>query len=170
MRVPSPVVARLVTLTVVAAATACDPQEPPPPTADDVYACGLHHDVEAPDNFLVFDKASDGLAVLIVRHWEAQGAGMSAIYSLAAFAITHDDVTRCLDDTAAFDYENSHHNWIDRATAVVDELTWTLGIRFQPEDDAVTSPWVWTFPLEAKDDAGTTVVGPVNLELVEGNP
>ncbi len=157
-------------LVVAGAVVACAPPDPPPPTADDVYACGLHADLEAPDNFLVFDKESEGLAVLIVRHWEAQGAGMSAIYSLAAFAITHEGTTRCLNDTALFDYENSHHNWIDQATAVVDELTWTLGIRFQPEDDPVTSPWVWTFPLEAKDDAGTSVVGPVLLDLVEGNP
>ncbi|MBI1947904.1 MAG: hypothetical protein HYS27_19595 [Deltaproteobacteria bacterium] len=156
----------------LAFAVACDvtPPVPPPPNAEDVYACGLHEDVETPDNFLVFDKESEGLALLIVRKWEEQGAGMSAIYSLAAFAITHEDTTRCLNDTALFDYQSSHHNWMDEATAEVDELTWTLGISFQPEDDPVTSPWVWTFPLEATDAAGATAVGPVLLDLVEGNP
>lgn len=156
---------------VLLAALACEmPPDPPPPTADDVYACRLHEDVETPDNFLVFEKESDGLAVLIVRNWEEQGAGMSAIYSLAGFAITHDGTTRCLNDTALFDYESSHHNWMDEASAEVDDLTWTLGISFQPEDDPVTSPWVWTFPLEATDASGATVVGPVLLDLVEGNP
>ena len=82
-------------LTLLGLALACQgTPEPPPPTADDVYACGLHDDVEAPDNFLVFDHEEAGLAVLIVRHWEAQGAGMSAIYSLAAFAITWEGQTR----------------------------------------------------------------------------
>jgi len=158
-------------LTLLGLALACQgTPEPPPPTADDVYACGLHQGIETPDNFLVFDHEEEGLAVLLVRHWEAQGAGMSAIYSLAAFAITWEGQTRCLNDTSLFDYENSHHNWADEATATVDELTWTLGIRFQPEDDPATSPWVWTFPLEATDGTGTSVVGPVLLELVEGNP
>ncbi len=169
MRTPSLALSTCLTLT-LAVAAACAPPEPPPPTADDVYACGLHEDVETPDNFLVFEHEGEGLAALIVRRWEEQGAGHSAIYSLAAFALTYDGTTRCLNDTSLFDYESSHHNWIDRATAVVDELTWSLGIRFQPEDDDVTSPWVWTFPLEAKDGAGATVVGPVLLDLVEGNP
>lgn len=158
-------------LALVALGVGCEgPPDPPPPTADDVYACGLHEDLEPPDNFLVFEHQGEGLAALIVRQWEAQGAGMSAIYSLAAFAITWDGQTRCLNDTALFDYESSHHNWMDEATATVDELTWTLGIRFQPEGDPATSEWVWTFPLEARDDAGATVVGPVLLDLVEGNP
>jgi hypothetical protein len=145
--------------------TCADPQEPGPGVA----SCGLHLGLFEGENWSSFATPDGETQALIVRRWEAQGAGHSAIYSLQAFAIQKDGCLLCIADAALLSYDSSHHNWIDVAWAQLTDQQLRFETRFQPADDPLTQ-WIWTFPLSGHElgEGGALLWGPLLLEPLDG--
>ncbi len=153
--------------TPTAPSLSCDDPQDPPPT---VASCGLHEGIDETWNWSSFEQGGGGSSVLMVRKWEAQGAGHSAIYSLQGFAVQMDGCLVCVSDLSRLDYESSHHNWIDVAWGELDGVTLRFETRFQPLDDDPLGAWDWRYLLSGHDPADTTPTlwGPIELGPLSG--
>jgi hypothetical protein len=137
--------------------------DPPNQTCTDcsVETCGYRDGLSDSEQLLLF-RGSD-VEVMIVRDYVDNGIGHSAIYELRGFALSMDGKVDCFNQ--GLEYENSHHNWVDRARAQTIGGKVELEIEFQPEDpNDFTSEWKWRFALNGPG------FDPIALEVVEGNP
>lgn len=106
-----------------------------------------------------------GVRVAIARTYISVGVGESAIYELAAMAIDQGDgIEACLRDPSQLDYENTHHNWMDVATATAGSVRYELSIFYLvvPDDQGRTGD---LFEIRAYDSNDQVVWGPVELTL-----
>lgn len=99
---------------------------------------------------LRFEREDPPLTVIIQRKFDAQGVGHSSIFSLQKFGLRMDGQALC--NAGSFDYENSHHNWADRARATIDGVAYELSF-----DYGVTGGG-WSISLSGKDAGGQTVL------------
>lgn len=62
-------------------------------------------------------EAEGGGEVLLTRDYVDWGVGESVLYEAVRLTVRIGDVDFCVTDPGALAYENSHHNWADRADA-----------------------------------------------------
>lgn len=109
-------------------------QPPPPPpggtTGCDVAPGGRQGDVER----YRFEK--DDTAVTITRRYVAPGTGESTIFDLDLMTVVRTGT--CARLTDGLEYENSHHNWRDRARATDGATSYELIIDY---DIGTTGGW-----------------------------
>jgi hypothetical protein len=105
------------------------PLEPIVPSCTDctIESCGF--EAEGPDDEEIrLANARGDVEVLAVRRLAGQGSGRSSIYELRGLALEVDGHVDCF--SSGLDYENSHHNWADRALVELDGVIIVLAIDF----------------------------------------
>ena len=81
------------------------------------------------DVVYLFRAEAGPLEAIIDRRFVEGGVGESAICRVAQMGVSVDGVTwSCSTDVA---YENTHHNWADRATVVLDGATYELRMDYE---------------------------------------
>ena len=106
-------------------------------------------------------RDGDTTQVRVARTYIEVGVGESAIYELAGMAIAHDGEVVCVTDGVALGYENTHHNWMDTATATHGAFRYQLTLSFVvgPDDPEEV------FEITAMDAPDRIAWGPVRLDL-----
>lgn len=95
-------------------------------------------------------ESSDGSEVVQIRRvFEDSGAGESSIYRLESFGLRLAEETLCIEDGAALEYVNTHHNWSDVARASAGGVHYELRFDFAAGES-----------LTATADDGSVVLGP----------
>ena len=96
----------------------------------------------AQDYLVEFANPEEGVTLAIARLYDGAGVGESKLFALGGFALDYEGGPVCITDAAALDYENSHHNWADIATATAGASRFVLDLRY---DFSGTEPrWVYT--------------------------
>lgn len=143
MRVSSYLPARSRSLLLVVAAllgSGCDVGDPAPP--EDPCARSLDAVAAGRQRFR-FQSESPAVTVWIEREYVEPGAGESSIYALRSFSVARDGACEDTQEPGALDYENTHHNWADRASAEIGGVRFTLGMDFVV-DGSAAAPWrIW---------------------------
>ena len=101
---------------------------------------------------LRFESTDPRVVVQIVRSFAGSGVGESSLYALESFGLVSEGRTECVTDASALSYTNTHHNWEDRASAVLEGVRYELEMTFFVEVDLVPS---WKFVLTAPGQAPT---------------
>ncbi len=103
----------------------------PPGNDDPGPACARNLATHTDREVLRFSSASSPLTVHIERVYAGQGAGHSTLWDLEAFSILENEECRHTEISGQLNYENSHHNWYDRASATIDAGGATRGAVLQ---------------------------------------
>ena len=106
---------------------------------------------------LWFTNDDEDIEVAITRDFVQGAVGNASVYALARFSLRTPSVDVCVVDDDTLDYENTHHNHDDVASAIVDDLTYVLEMSsFGGYDDVVTGT----------NGDGDVVLGPTSVVLV----
>lgn len=126
------------------------PNDPPPP---DPCARALD-EVASGTELLRFQGGDPYRTVHLERVYDGAGVGESSLFRLVSFALGQGE--ECLEtrDAAALSYENSHHNWADRASAVLDDVRYTAAIDYAFGAQGAA----WRVTLSGVDEASGEVV------------
>ncbi|MFO7178337.1 MAG: hypothetical protein DIU78_006535 [Pseudomonadota bacterium] len=128
------------------------------PTVDACLDLATAHETQTE----LLELEGDGVIVGIVRYMDPESFGTSGTtpWLPDTLAVAYDAGTVCIRDAAALTYTISHHNFDDTLTAKDGDRTWT----FRQEREDYDFPTVWTV---SATEGGSTVLGPVELTLVE---
>lgn len=116
---------------------------------------------------LRFSSTTPPITVFLMRDVAGMGVGESTVWVATGFSVLANGVCASTQEPALLDYENSHHNWSDRARA-------TLGTtRYQLEIDYVLdiqAPVRWRAALRGWDQATDAGVMEETVLLPTGGP
>ena len=108
--------------------------------------CAIALDGAIYDTHSLRFRSQDGATqVAIRRSYIDWGVGESVLYGLLAMAVVRNGECTRVDDEAALSYENSHHNWRDRAQAEADAIRYELAMDFNLDGTG------WSVALAAYD-------------------
>lgn len=81
---------------------------------------------------LVFAGSSDGgdVSVRLARDYREDGEGLSRVWDLTMMTVEVAGQGECVTDVDRLAYENTHHNWADRAEVEIDEIRYRLEMDF----------------------------------------
>jgi hypothetical protein len=104
-----------------------------------------------------------GTTAILTRDITGLGGGRTWIFEPRRFTVERDARTDCITDPAALAYRWTHHNWEDEAEATAAGLRWKLSMIRETSLEGG-----WTDTLEAHDANGLLIVGPIDMELLDG--
>jgi len=135
-----------------------DADDDPPPSGDCLAAPGTTGDVT------VFRFEAAEIVVSIARRYVSAGVGESSIYDVDEMRVA--TAAGCVVIVAANDleYQNSHHNWRDRAIGIADGVRYELRLDFQVGMDG------WEQILVATDVATSATVIAETPMITTGGP
>lgn len=140
----------LLSLLPLSLALACElPQNPPPgpgPRPPDPCARSLDEGSEGVELYR-FEATDPFVTVHIEREHTGAGVGESALYELRSFALGQGDACVETREEAALAYENTHHNWADRASAEIEGVRYTLVLDYVFDEQGAS----WRFTVSGAD-------------------
>ncbi|MBZ0121030.1 MAG: hypothetical protein K8H88_28810 [Sandaracinaceae bacterium] len=145
------------------------PRDAPPHDGGglDVRGCDFLAGRQPTDSVLVFEGQTEDVTVLLMRR-PTTDIGFMTTFTLAGFGLRRGADLRCL--TADLEYDSTHHNWVDSATARLDGVRYVVEMRYQPITADPTSTWDWRYWITGYDASDAVVWGRHDLDLVEGTP
>lgn len=105
----------------------------------------------------------DGLRIYWSRRFVEWGSGESSIFALDRATVEHGGSCIVLSDLATLNYENTHHNWHDKAQLAVGESVWTVAVEFLGY--SLSSDSRYRVQATLRDAGGTVVLGPIDMRV-----
>ena len=112
-------------------------QGPLPPSACSQRVGGNWNEPEP--HVLRYESETPRIRVHLRRQFVEQAAGESVIYALRGMWVERDGMCTAMVEPGELEYENTHHNWDDRAAGIYAGLRHEVFLPVRPEQQVVLS-------------------------------